>query len=162
MSALTEALVAEHVAFSRRIDELRRLADDIEDEGITGVLHELDSLLSFLEHELLPHAAAEDAVLYPAVAAALGSPDATATMTRDHVAIRHLVAELRRHRDELTSAVTAAARFEVRRVLYALHAVIELHVAKEEELYVPVLDRTLTDDDAVALLGRMHAVAAAA
>jgi iron-sulfur cluster repair protein YtfE (RIC family) len=156
MSVLTNALIAEHQMFDRKIDELQRLAADCGDERVGAVLDDLDATIEFLERELLPHADAEDAVLYPAVARALGSPDATATMTRDHQEIRHLVVELRRHRDALTSEVAPAAAFEVRRLLYALHAIIGLHVAKEEELYVPVLDRALSDDEAAALLHEMH------
>jgi iron-sulfur cluster repair protein YtfE (RIC family) len=161
MSILTEALVAEHVAFSRHVEELRRLADDCEHERAAARVHDVDDALAFLEGELLPHAAAEDAVLYPAVAAALGAPAATATMTRDHVEIRRMVTDLRRHRDALASGVVPAAIHEVQRLLYALHAVIGLHVAKEEELYVPVLDGALTPDEAGALLARMHRAAAA-
>lgn len=161
MSVLTEALVAEHVTFHRHVEELRRLADDCEHERAAARVHDVDQSLAFLEEHLLPHAAAEDAVLYPAVAAALGAPAATATMTRDHVEIHRMVADLRRHRDALASGVVPAAIHEVQRLLYALHAVIGLHVAKEEELYVPVLDAALSDEDARALLDRMHRAAAA-
>jgi len=156
MSTLTNALIAEHHAFGAKVDALRRLADDCGDERIAAMLDDLDASVAFLERELLPHADAEDAVLYPAVGRALGAPEATATMTRDHQEIRHLVAELRRHRDDLASDLAPAAAFEIRRLLYALHALIGLHVAKEEELYVPVLDRSLSDEDASALLLEMH------
>jgi iron-sulfur cluster repair protein YtfE (RIC family) len=161
MNVLTAAVVAEHLAFGRHIEDLRRLADDCGDERILALVDDLDRALGFLEHELLPHAAAEDALLYPAVAAAIGAPSATATMSRDHVEIARLVHELRRHRDELLSPVAPAATHEVQRLLYALHAVLSLHVAKEEEIYLPLLERALDPDAAAALLAEMHASVAA-
>ena len=157
MTVLTDAVVAEHVAFRRHIDDLRRLADDCGDERTLALVGDLDLALEFLENELLPHAAAEDASLYPAVAAVIGAPDATATMSRDHVEIARLVHELRRHRDELLSAVAPAATHEVQRLLYALNALLGLHVAKEEEIYLPLLEQALDADASAALLAEMHA-----
>ena len=156
MTSLSRALVAEHQAFAIHVEELRRLADDCSDERPGPVVVEVEETLHFLEHDLLPHAAVEDAVLYPAVALLLGAPAATETMSRDHVEIRRLVAELRRHREELGTAVHPAAVGEVRRLLYALHAIISLHVAKEEEIYLPLLDAELSEAEADALLHRMH------
>jgi hypothetical protein len=144
MNVLTAAVVAEHLAFGRHIEDLRRLADDCGDERILALVDDLDRALGFLEHELLPHAAAEDALLYPAVAAAIGAPSATATMSRDHVEIARLVHELRRHRDELLSPVAPAATHEVQRLLY-----------------LPLLERALDPDAAAALLAEMHASVAA-
>ena len=157
MSVLTDAVVAEHQAFGRRIVDLRRLADDCGDERIVALVDDLDRALEFLEDDLLPHAAAEDTALYPAVARILGATDAAATMSRDHVEIARLVRELRRHRDELLSPVVPAATHEVQRLLYGLHAVLSLHVAKEEELYLPLLERGLDAGEAAALLDEMHA-----
>lgn len=156
MSDLTEALAAEHRDYQPKIDELRRLADDCDEERPGALIDDLDRALHFLERDLLPHAAAEDAVLYPAVARLLGSPAATDTMRRDHEEIRHLVTVLRRHRQEFESGVLPAAWREIRGVLYGLHAVVTLHVAKEEELYLPLVERSLDDDEAHALLEQMH------
>lgn len=158
MTALTDAVSAEHRAYAVQVDELRRLADDCTEERPGPLVRDVDMSIAFLEQELLPHAAAEDAVLYPAVAELLGSPAATDTMRRDHDEIRRLAADLRRHRAELGTAVHPAAVGEVRRLLYALHAIISLHVAKEEELYLPLLDADLSDAEAEALLHRMHEV----
>jgi hypothetical protein len=44
-------------------------------------------------------------------------------------------------------------------VVVTEHAVASLHVAKEEEIYLPVLDRTLTPRDAYLLSDRMEAAA---
>jgi len=156
MTRLTKALAVEHEDFSSHVAELRRLADDCSEERPGALIVDVEASLAFLENDLLPHAAAEDAVLYPAVARLIGCPAGTDTMRRDHEEIRRLIAELRRHHGELGSTVYPAALGEVRRLLYALHAVISLHVAKEEEVYFPLLDASLSDDEADVLLARMH------
>ena len=44
---------------------------------------------------------------------------------------------------------------DVRRLLYGLHTLIKAHFAKEEEIYLPLLDRQLSDGDAHHLLHKM-------
>lgn len=152
----TQPLRDEHEHLLPRIEDLRRLGDECVDERPSDLLPDVDRALAFLHDELLPHALAEDAVLYPAVAAAMGAPRATATMSRDHEEVAHLIGELARHRDELASAVAPVAVREVRRLLYALHAVVSLHFAKEEEVYLPLLDDTLDEVEAGELFRAIH------
>ena len=83
---------------------------------------------------MLPHAEAEDRVLYPAVARLMGAPEATRTMSRDHLAIFRLGGELDELRKALhTKPLSDGQLKALRRVLYGLHAVVKLHLAKEEE-----------------------------
>nr|WP_245724916.1 hemerythrin domain-containing protein [Micromonospora citrea] len=89
-----------------------------------------------LTGEVLPHEAAEERHLYPALADPLGSAEATSTMSRAHVEIRRLVDRVGAHlaqagdgplrRDQLTDLLAA---------LYGLEAVLRLHLTQEEEEY---------------------------
>ena len=95
--------------------------------------------------------------MYGTVNRLLGSPLATATMRHDLVEIRSLVEQLREQcrkleSDELFTRDIARA---IRRSLYALHAVASLHVSKEENVYVPVLERHLSQEEADELMNRM-------
>jgi iron-sulfur cluster repair protein YtfE (RIC family) len=158
MTRITDPLRAEHAGLLPPIEKLRTLADRIDEFDTAPLLAEVDRALAFVEGELVPHALAEEAVLYPAVALFLGGPDSTATMARDHVEIDRLVASLRRARDEV-AAGEGGARHDVRRLLYALHAVTTLHLAKEEEVYLPILDDRLDSVVAVGIFARMHEAA---
>jgi len=104
----------------------------------------------------MPHVDAEEEVLYPAVARALGSPRATASMSQDRVEIRHLTEQLRIFRARMFqpdfAMVTAN---ELRRVLYGLYSIVKLHFAKEEEVYLPILDSRLSEGDAHELFHRI-------
>ncbi|WP_309233980.1 hemerythrin domain-containing protein, partial [Micromonospora sp. ATA51] len=89
-----------------------------------------------LVDEVLPHEAAEDRQLYPALADPLGSDEATSTMSRGHVEISRLVDRIGGHlaqhpdgrlrRDEVPDLLAA---------LYGLDAVLGLHLAQDEEDY---------------------------
>lgn len=149
-------LTREHAIQSPRIEDLRRLADASASLTASELVDGLDAAVDFLTDDLLPHARAEESVLYPTLAEVLGSPDSIATMVRDHVEIRRLVDRLRTHRDELASQLLPVARHEVQRDLYVLHALVQLHLAKEEELFFPRLHEQVGAEQADALVHRLH------
>nr|WP_225980838.1 hemerythrin domain-containing protein [Micromonospora sp. B006] len=89
-----------------------------------------------LVDEVLPHEAAEDRQLYPALAGPLGSDEATSTMSRAHVEIVRLVERIGGH---LTAQPDGRLRHDevpdLLAALYGLDAVLRLHLAQEEEDY---------------------------
>jgi iron-sulfur cluster repair protein YtfE (RIC family) len=156
----TERLHAEHADLLPRIEALRATAESADVLDAAALVTEVDEALAFLRGHLVPHARAEDEVLYPEVERVLGAPRATATMRRDHVEVLRLVDELASLRDVI--AARGAGRSdvqEVERLLYGLYAVLHLHFAKEEEVYLPLLDETLTREAADALMERMREAA---
>ena len=166
MTNVPETLRAEHRDLLPHIQQLRTVADCIGDIRDLAVETLLDEVLAFLTGHLLPHARAEEAVLYPAVASAMGAPEATRTMSRDHVEVEALIEELSVLRARLgTDAITSQMAKDLRRVLYGLYALVKVHFAKEEEVYLPLLDATLTPAAADAMFASMaraaHADAAA-
>jgi iron-sulfur cluster repair protein YtfE (RIC family) len=155
---LTDPLRVEHRALVPRIDEIRLAAAGLRDRDVSAALGRLDRALAFLETELLPHARAEEVGLYPAVERLLGSPRAADTMRRDHVEIGRMTDALRYLRSHLVAAPRADTLEALRRLLYGLHAVVMLHFAKEEEIYLPILDEQLSAEDAAELFGVMESV----
>lgn len=157
----TEPLREEHRDLLPHIHELGLLADQVGVADDDATWAGVEQALEFLTGHLAPHAQAEDAVLYPAVEAAMGAPGATRTMSRDHVEVMGLVEQLAReaeHRGPIDRATAA----RLRSVLYGLHAVVSLHFAKEEEIYLPTLDAALGPDEADDLFRRLEAAAASA
>jgi iron-sulfur cluster repair protein YtfE (RIC family) len=144
------------------IERLRLVANSIGTAPVDHVRQGVKRIHEFLEHELIPHAQGEDEVLYPAVGQLLGSPLATATMSRDHVAVRELTDELGRLRAQMRSSdLDPTLMNELRRVLYGLYTLIWVHFAKEQEIYFPMLDEALTREAATELFERMHEKASA-
>lgn len=160
MSDVTEPLREEHQHLLPQIEKLRVVADCVGDFSRDHLQRSIDEVYHFLAHSLIPHAAAEEAVLYPAVGKVLGTPQATTAMSRDHVEISRLTEQLRILRSRIFQpdfdGVTA---MELRRVLYGLYSVVKLHLAKEEEIYLPILDNYLSEGDAHELFHKIAEIA---
>jgi iron-sulfur cluster repair protein YtfE (RIC family) len=124
-----------------RLDALRRVADSVGTAPVEEVRRGVEETYEFLVHDLIPHAEWEDAILYPAVDQALGAPGATATMSREHEDIRDLAEELENVKDDLRGETLGGAlTCSLRRILCGLHTLVGVHFAKEEEIYLPVLE----------------------
>jgi hypothetical protein len=90
----------------------------------------------------------------------MGAPEATGTMSRDHVEVGRLIDELGLIRSNISGATLTASQIkDLRRVLYGLYTLVKVHFAKEEEVYLPVLDARLTPDEARILFEKMEQAA---
>ena len=142
MATVTAPLREEHKELFPHVARLKAAADAVGERSPDEVREEVGKALDFLLHFLIPHAKAEDAALYPVVQKLMGAPRATATMSRDHVEVGRLTAELSKlAASSATGPIPAAQQKELRSLLYGLHALVALHFAKEEEIYLPLLDR---------------------
>jgi hypothetical protein len=84
---------------------------------------------AFCTGELAPHAAAEEKALYPAAATADVARLLVEGMVAEHAVIHRLVTELTVEPDPVRAAAAA----------YALKVLFEAHLAKENELVLPVV-----------------------
>jgi iron-sulfur cluster repair protein YtfE (RIC family) len=117
----------------------------------------VEEIYDFLAYHLKPHAEAEDAALYPVVQKVLGSPNATRTMSRDHVEVGRYIEELASLKDNLSNGtLTSEQTRSLRRVLYGVYALLKVHFAKEEEVYLPILDQSLTPEAAREMFEAME------
>lgn len=156
VSARTEPLRAEHRELLPRLDEARAVASDLGSSHPEDIRGRLDGLVRFLREHLVPHARAEEAVLYPAVERAMGSPGAMATMVADHVEIvRRIEALAATTRDFRSLPLGHDVVEDLKAQLYGLWAILLLHFGKEEEVLLPVLDERVSSEDADALFADM-------
>jgi heavy metal translocating P-type ATPase len=139
--ALVHQFSGEHRTLRPDLDRLRVAADQIGVLAPNRALAAIREAHDFLVEDLLPHEQAEDAVLYPVFAKVLGGTDPTGTMSRAHVEIAHLVHRLGRLLDETDPDDPDPDDLtELRRVLYGLHAILDLHFAQEDEGYLSLVD----------------------
>lgn len=149
----TEPLRAEHRALLSQLGEIERLAGELPTLPPDVARARLRRLIAFLRHHLLPHALAEEKVLYRAVEAAMSAPGAMATMSADH-------SEIQRRIEVLDAATApASALSSVPAMLYGLSAIVLLHFRKEDEVLLPILDQALSHEDAMQLFQQMAAEA---
>ncbi len=140
-AALTRRFRAEHRVLRPDIGRIRTVADALGTIPSREALAMVRDIHRFLVDEVAPHEEAEDAMLYPIVARVMGGDDPTMTMSRAHVEIAHHIRRLGRLLDELdTDTLDDDDLLELRRILYGLHALLELHFAQEDEGYLGIVD----------------------
>lgn len=152
MKTLTQPLQDEHKELIPHIERIREVADSIPAATLETIREGVQEVYEFLAYHLVPHAQAEDAALYPTVQRALGSPDATRTMTRDHVEVGRYIDELAL----LKESVSVQNFKALQRVLYGVYALVKVHFAKEEEVYLPILESWLTPEQATRMFEEME------
>ena len=157
MTTLTQPLRDEHKELFPSVDQIRQVAELIGDAPIAEIQRGVEEVYDFLANHLKPHAEAEDAALYPVVQKVLGSPDATKTMSRDHVEVGRYIEELASLKKGISGATLNAEQVKsLRRVLHGVYALVKLHFAKEEEVYLPILDQRLTPESAQEMFEAME------
>lgn len=156
MNVPTQTLRQEHAEMSSYLEVMLRVADSVGMVPVPMMLHEVDNVCKFLTHELIPHARADEDVLLPLIERVTASPELTANMRRDHADVKRLAEQLIDLSGQLqVEPMNAFRANELRRLLYGLYAVLKLHFAKEEEIYLPVLDRKATPEEIAQVYGAM-------
>ena len=128
----TEPFRREHVELLSHIEHIRQAARDIArlDRAERELL--VDRILEYLRGTLLPHARAEEEVLYPEWAKLVGFEGAAVPMVHDHMAIVERIERLEQtDTDEIDS---------LQELLYGLYALIGVHFRKEEDIQLPAFD----------------------
>jgi heavy metal translocating P-type ATPase len=138
---LSTRLRAEHRDLAPSLARIRPLADRLGTMPPAEALLELQWMRTFLLETLIPHEEAEDRDVYPLLSRAVGNDDVTAALHRTHTEIFHLI----RFTDRLVADIPPEGPgpedlTDLRRVLYGLDAILRLHMAQEEELYLALGD----------------------
>lgn len=154
----------EHTNLLPHVEALLDAAESVDLPG-RSAFELVDDSYRFLSDHLTVHAVLEEQVLYPALTASLGAPEAVRLLTMDHQEIVGLIGELRTLRRALADhdVVDPHLKRELRRVLLGLHALLRAHFAKEEEVVLPLLEARMTPAEAERLvhsMGRHHATPA--
>ena len=161
---LSDAIRAHHHALAETLDGY---ASDVEagiaSFDVASFTALLNGLTDFLSGELLPHARGEEQTLYPALDPVIrqhGSP--TATMCVDH----EYIADYARQITETVRDLRAAGERErvmlaqrLTRQVLQLQGLFAVHLAKEERVYLPLVEQAISAGDQQALLAALHAEA---
>ncbi len=96
--------------------------------------------LEWIRRDLLPHAAWEDAWLYPQLDREAETPWATRILRFEHQQIGEIAAGLEGDAQELRGRWSLELAFRVVARVASLHCIVAAHVAQEERFVLPVLD----------------------
>ncbi len=164
---LTDAIRSHHRALAETLDSYTaEVETDIGGLGAADLAQLLDGLTEFLTGELIPHAQGEEKTLYPALDPVIKehvSP--TATMSVDHKYIgqytRNIAETARALRPAGASDRPELAR-KLTRLMIQLQGLFSVHLAKEEQVYLPLVEKVVSSGDQQALLAALHDEAAGA
>jgi len=128
----TEPFRREHEELLSHIEHIGQAAREVPRLGTAEREALVGRIVAFLRGTLVPHAQAEEQVLYPEWARLVGFEDAAVLMIHDHEAI---VARIERLEGADSEDVDV-----LQELLYGLYALIGVHFRKEEDLQLPVFD----------------------
>lgn len=144
-AAAAEQVEQHHAVMSGQLAVLAQRLLDAAGEG--GADHARGALTGWCRDQLVPHALAEEGTLYRAAAELPELRILIEAMLAEHVTIVGLVSELQRTEDPVRAAATG----------WAIKAVFESHLAKENEQVLPALVASPAHSVA-ELLGGMHEI----
>lgn len=104
-------------------------------------------LVTFLKHEIRPHAEAEEDVLYAEIDRQVGDDVATGTMRSEHETLSVLIDTLEEQTNEPE---------EFRRTINQFSSILLNHFDKEEDVLIPYLSEELTEDHFFTILAEVH------
>jgi iron-sulfur cluster repair protein YtfE (RIC family) len=131
----------EHRELARGIDRIHEVAGCVGTVAGPDLSIALLDVLDWVEVVLEPHAAWEDAWLYPEIDRRAGTAWATRLMTFEHRQIREIGRRLEADRELLDGEPGRERALELVAHLFALEALLRAHIEREERFLMPILDR---------------------
>lgn len=145
----TEPFRREHEQLLSHIEHVGQAAREVPKLSQDDRSALVGRILEFLQGTLVPHAQAEEKVLYPEWAKLVGFEDAAVPMVHDHEAIVDRIERL--------AQADAADVETLQELLYGLYALISVHFRKEEDIQLPAFD-SAPAEVTEAVLERMEAI----
>ena len=122
---------------------LARLQDSIDEAHRlprTAVAERVVSTLAWLRRDVLPHAAWEEAWIYPHLDQTAGTPWETRALRFEHEQIREVATALESAFEAMEEHWGAELSFELVIALTRLETLVSAHLAQEERFVTPLLD----------------------
>ncbi len=154
MSQVTQAFRDHHSELAKQLSDYA--ASFMQDKSTADP----QAFAAFLKNDLVSHAAGEEAELYPIVdelVRAHGKP--TDTMRVDHKYIESYVAQIEATAREFAGAAPDkqnALRAKLGKLGLELDALFKVHLAKEEEVYLPLFEQYVSAEAQQRVLDAMH------
>lgn len=142
----TEYFRREQVDLLVQVERLPTIAHELPSLALADRIDAVERVAGFLAEVLLPHAELEERVLYPGADRLLGE-------SGDGGAVEHDRREVRARLAELAVADPADAG-ALQEILYALHALLAVHLQHEAEVYLRLV-QTQPDERVQRLFRRV-------
>ena len=146
MADFPHGAIAEH-AFEERehrelvpgINRIHDVAAAVGTIAAPDLCFALLDIVDWIDEVLTPHAAWEEAWLYPQFDHRAGTPWATRAMAYEHHQIREVARRVVDDREHLRNDASHAQVTALRADLFGLEALLRAHIEREERFLVPLL-----------------------
>lgn len=146
-AAAVEAAVSHHAELAGALEaHVQKVFSAVVNNDVRGAEHQRAALVAWCSAELLPHSSAEEATLYPIAHADPRGRLLIDAMIAENVVLTEIVEAIRK----AVNPVVVAAN------VHALRVVFASHLAKENDLILPLLASS-PDVSLAAVLEEMHA-----
>jgi heavy metal translocating P-type ATPase len=133
-------LHAKHVVLVRCLDQLRSVADTLDDASPEKAMALIREANSLVQDQVVQHERQDEGDVYPKVAQVLVDKHGLSAMSRAHREILHLARLLGRIVEDLPlQTIDHYLIRDARRVIEAIEALVRLHTAQEEDIYDAVV-----------------------
>jgi iron-sulfur cluster repair protein YtfE (RIC family) len=127
----TEGFRREHGSLLDQVERLPVVAHELPSLAVKDRIETVERVVAFLAEILLPHTEAEQQILYPGAERLLGDDCDSGAVAHDRAEIRSRIAEL--------AAADPADPGGLQEILYALHALLAIHLQHEAEVYLKLV-----------------------
>ena len=134
----TKAFLDLHAELRDHVEHLPVAAHELPELSVEERVDLVESIVAFLSETLLPHAAAEERVLYPRAARILARSDDSSVVAVDEAAVRERIAEL--------AGADPEDAGRLQELLYAIYALLSSHLWREEQLYLELISSARQSD----------------
>jgi len=129
----------DHVALNRSLDELRGIADALDDATAENAAALIVKANALVQSDVVEHERDDEGNVYPRVAKLLADRHGLSAMSRAHREILHLARLLNRLVEDLpTEKIDRYLIRDAQRVIEAVEALVRIHTAQEDDIYEAV------------------------
>jgi hemerythrin-like domain-containing protein len=132
----------EHRRIRYGLAMLEETITDLHRMARTEVVERVTQILIWVRRDLLPHAAWEQAFLYPRLDQQTGSPWTSRGLRLEHQQLRELAGLIEVQFDEIHERWSNKVAFNVVAALARLDGLVSSHFIKEERFVLPLLEQS--------------------
>ena len=132
----------DHVALNRCLDQLRSIADALDDVAVDGAAALITQANDLVQQQIVTHELGDEESVYPRLAKVLADLHGLSAMSRAHREILHLSRLLARVAEDLpTERIDRYLVRDAQRIIEAIEAIVRIHTAQEEDIYAFVTEK---------------------
>ena len=145
-----------HKGIAAELEAMEKTVESLTPQNMKAKAGELGHIVHFLLDDLTPHAQAEEGVLYPPAEGLIKAHGkATAPLEMEHRTLESLISQFHDLAESLPISDAQTLR-RLQQVARQISFLVHLHIEKEEQIVLPLLEKYLSPAEQQGIMHRMH------